>query len=101
MKRWGCSDRQSAIARARGAIRRSRRNGNIRTGVWSERLNPVGLFGLEGRTLVCVRSAGRTAGFAWSRSKGSLLVSYRHMYVREIDLRQRCTRALVLSRDVD
>jgi hypothetical protein len=28
-----------------------------------------------------------------------LLVSYRHMYVREIDLRQRCTRALVLPRD--
>jgi hypothetical protein len=33
------------------------------------------------------------------RFDGKLLVSYRHMYIREVDLQRRCTRALVLARD--
>ncbi len=29
---------------------------------------------------------------------GKLLVSYRHMYIREVDLKQGCSRALVVER---
>lgn len=64
-----------------------------------QRLNSVGCLDWQGqRWFVCEALAGR-----WVRLEpvdGLVLVSYRHMYVREIDLRQRCTRALVLSRDV-
>ena len=63
------------------------------------RLNPAGCLYWEGQNwFVCEALAGR-----WIRveSVGNLLlVSYRHMYVREIDRQGRCTRPLVMSRDV-
>lgn len=33
------------------------------------------------------------------RFEGKLLVSYRHMYIREVDLDRRCSRPLVVARD--
>lgn len=63
------------------------------------RLNPAGCLYWEGQNwFVCEALAGR-----WVRVesvKNLLLVSYRHMYVREIDRQQRCTRPLVMLRDV-
>lgn len=64
------------------------------------RLNPAGCLYWEGRNwFVCEALAGR-----WVRIESVenlLLVSYRHMYVREIDRQQRSTRPLVMPRDVD
>jgi hypothetical protein len=55
------------------------------------RLNPAGCLYWEGQNwFVCEALAGR-----WVRVESVehlLLVSYRHMYVREIDRQQRCTR---------
>lgn len=63
------------------------------------RLNPAGCLDWQGRRwFVCEALAGR-----WVRLeavKDLLLVSYRHMYVREIDLQRQCTRALVVPRRV-
>jgi transposase InsO family protein len=63
------------------------------------RLNPSGCLYWEKRNwFVCEALAGR-----WVRVESVenlLLVSYRHMYVREIDRQQRRTRPLVLPRDV-
>lgn len=63
------------------------------------RLNPAGCLNWEGRRwFVCEALAGR-----WVRleSVGNLLlVSYRHMYVREINLLQGGTRPLVVPRRV-
>jgi transposase InsO family protein len=63
------------------------------------RLNPSGCLDWEReRWFVCEALAGR-----WIRVEkieNLLLVSYRHMYVREIDRQQRRTRPLVISRDV-
>lgn len=59
------------------------------------RLNPAGCLYWQGKNwFVCEALAGR-----WVRIEevaGLLLVSYRHMYVREIDGQQGCTRPLVL-----
>jgi transposase InsO family protein len=69
------------------------------TGSVVRKLNGKGVLDWEGRQwFVCEALAGR-----WVRIEEAgelLLVSYRHMYVREIDRQQRCTRALVLPRDV-
>ncbi|MGA8072299.1 MAG: IS481 family transposase [Candidatus Acidiferrales bacterium] len=63
------------------------------------RLNAVGCLYWEGQTwFVCEALAGR-----WVRVESVenlLVVSYRHMYVREIDRQRGRTRALVMSRDV-
>ena len=63
------------------------------------RLNPAGCLPWEGqRWFVCEALAER-----WVRVEAVenlLLVSYRHMYVREIDRQRKCTRALVVPRDV-
>lgn len=63
------------------------------------RLNPAGCLDWEGqRWFVCEALAGR-----WVRIETLeelLLVSYRHMYVREIDRPRGCTRSLVQPRDV-
>jgi hypothetical protein len=63
------------------------------------RLNPAGCLYWEGRNwFVCEALARRQVRV---ESMGNLLlVSYRHMYVREIDRQQRRTRPLVLPRDV-
>jgi transposase InsO family protein len=62
------------------------------------RLDAAGCLNWSGeRWFVCEALAGR-----WVRVESVqqlLLVSYRHMYVREINLQQRWTRALVLPRD--
>lgn len=60
-----------------------------------QRLNTQGSLYWRGETwFVCEALAGRRVCV---ESVGDLLlVSYRHMYVREIDRRQRCTRPLVL-----
>jgi transposase InsO family protein len=62
-------------------------------------LNPAGCLYWEGRNwFVCEALAGRRVRV---ESVGNLLlVSYRHMYVREIDRQQRCTRPLVVPRHV-
>jgi transposase InsO family protein len=63
------------------------------------RLNPAGCLYWERRNwFVCEALAGRQVRV---ESVGNLLlVSYRHMYVREIDRQQRRTRPLVMPRDV-
>lgn len=61
------------------------------------RLNAAGLLYWEGRNwFVCEALAQRQVQI---EKLGELLVvSYRHMYVREIDLQQGCTRALIRPR---
>jgi hypothetical protein len=48
----------------------------------------------------------RPTGYLWQqqnvrveRFDGKLLVSYRHMYVREVDFERGCSRPLVVARD--
>jgi transposase InsO family protein len=63
------------------------------------RLNPAGCLDWEGqRWFVCEALAGRRVRV--ESVENLLLVSYRHMYVREIDRQQRCTRPLVMPHDV-
>jgi transposase InsO family protein len=63
------------------------------------RLNPAGCLYWEGaHWFVCEALAGRRVRV--EKMANLLLVSYRHMYVREIDRSARCTRPLVLSRKV-
>jgi len=60
------------------------------------RLNSQGGLCWQGENwFVCEALAGRRVRV--ESVAGLLLVSYRHMYVREIDRRQRCTRPLVLA----
>ena len=60
------------------------------------RLSTQGFLSWEGQNwFVCEALAGRWVRV--ERVAEQLLVSYRHMYVREIDRRQRCTRPLVLA----
>lgn len=62
------------------------------------RLNSQGMLSEQGRRwFVCEALAGQRARV--ERFDGKLLVSYRHMYVREVDLERRCSRALVVARD--
>jgi transposase InsO family protein len=61
-------------------------------------LNAKGVLSWEGQQwFVCEALAGRHVRV--EEVAGLLLVSYRHMYVREIDRQQGCTRALVLPRE--
>jgi transposase InsO family protein len=61
-------------------------------------LNSRGMLTEQGeRWFVCGALAGQRVRV--ERFDGKLLVSYRHMYIREVDLQRRCTRALVLARD--
>ena len=63
-------------------------------------LNSAGCLSREGqRWFVCEALAGRRVRV--ERIENLLQVSYRHMYVREIDRRQRSTRPWVIPRDVD
>jgi len=63
------------------------------------KLNAKGVLDWEGQQwFVCEALAGRQVRV--EKIGELLLVSFRHMYVREIDRRQRCTRALVLPRGV-
>jgi hypothetical protein len=61
-------------------------------------LNGKGVLDWEGRQwFVCEALAGRRVRV--EEVGGLLLVSYRHMYVRELDREKQCTRALVLPRE--
>jgi transposase InsO family protein len=63
------------------------------------RLNSAGCLYWEGvHWFVCEALAGQRVRV--ERVGALLLVSYRHMYVREIDRERRSTRPLVVSRDV-
>jgi transposase InsO family protein len=63
------------------------------------RLNSAGCLYWEGRNwFVCEALAGRWVGV--ESVENLLLVSYRHMYVREINRKQGRTRLLVMSREV-
>jgi transposase InsO family protein len=63
--------------------------------VW--RLNTQGSLVLgQERWFVCRALAGQRVRV--ERFEGKLLVSYRHMYIREVDLATRTTRALVIAR---
>ncbi len=65
------------------------------TGSIVRRLNTQGFLYWQGQNwFVCEALAGRRVRI--ESIEGLLLVSYRHMYVREIDREQRCTRPLVL-----
>jgi transposase InsO family protein len=62
------------------------------------RLNPSGCLDWEGeRWFVCEALAGRPVRI--ENVDGLLLVSYRHMYVREIDRERGQTHALVMARE--
>jgi len=61
-----------------------------------KRLNSQGLLEDQGkRWFVCQALAGQRVRV--ERVAGKLLVSYRHMYIREIDREQECTRPLVVK----
>jgi transposase InsO family protein len=61
------------------------------------RLNSQGMLAHQGqRWFICGALAEQ-----WVRVEpfdGKLVVSYRHMYIREVDLQRRCSRALVVER---
>jgi transposase InsO family protein len=62
-----------------------------------QRLNSQGMLEDGGRRwFVCQSLGGQRVRI--ERVEGKLLVSYRHMYVREIDPQQECTRPLVVKR---
>lgn len=61
------------------------------------RLNSRGMLYEQGRRwFVCESLAGQSVRV--ERFDGKLLVSYRHMYIREVDLERGCSRALVVAR---
>jgi transposase InsO family protein len=62
-----------------------------------QRLNSQGMLEDQGkRWFVCQALGGQRVRV--ERVEGKLLVSYRHMYIREIDLAGECTRPLVVKR---
>lgn len=64
-----------------------------------KRLNGQGLLHEGGRRwFVCEALASQWVRI--ERIEGKLLVSYRHMYVREIDPAWGCTRAMVITREM-
>jgi hypothetical protein len=65
------------------------------SGSKARKLNAKGVLYWEGQQW-CEALAGRPVRV----EEGLLSVSYRHMYMREIDREQKCTRALVLPRGV-
>ncbi len=82
----------------------SRRSYQEQPGAWEypegsevKRLNAQGMLEDQGkRWFVCQALAGQHVRV--ERVEEKLLVSYRHMYIREIDREQRCTRPLVVKR---
>jgi transposase InsO family protein len=61
------------------------------------RLNSQGMLTEQGqRWFICEALAEQRVQV--ERFDGKLLVSYRHMYMREVDLQRRCSRALVVER---
>jgi transposase InsO family protein len=63
-----------------------------------QRLNSQGMLSEQGhRWFVCGALPGRRVRV--ERFDGNLLVSYRHMYIREIDIQRRQSRALVVERE--
>jgi transposase InsO family protein len=61
------------------------------------RLNLGGMLNEQGRRwFICEALAGQRVRV--ERFDGKLLVSYRHMYIREVDLERGCSRALVVER---
>jgi hypothetical protein len=87
-------ERYRASARSYQAVPREWEypNGSI-----VRRLNPAGCLYWEGqRWFVCEALAGRRVRV--ENVENLLLVSYRHMYVREIDCQRHSTRPLVLPR---
>jgi len=61
------------------------------------RLNSQGMLTEQGeRWFICGALAEQRVRV--ERFDGKLLVSYRHMYIREVDLERRCSRALVVER---
>lgn len=68
------------------------------TGSDVRRLNSQGMLTEQGfRWFVCGALASRRVRV--ERFDGKLLVSYRHMYIREVDLERRCSRPLVVARE--
>ena len=64
------------------------------------RLNPAGcVYWLQRLWFVSEALAGRWVRLETVRE--AVLVSYRHMYVRELDLQRRSTRSLVVARELD
>jgi hypothetical protein len=60
-------------------------------------LNRGGMLNEQGRRwFICEALAGQRVRV--ERFDGKLLVSYRHMYIREVDLERGCSRALVRER---
>jgi len=89
-------ERYRASARSYQAVPREWEypNGSI-----VRQLNPAGCLYWEGQQwFVCEALAGRRVRV--ENVENLLLVSYRHMYVREIDRQRRGTRPLVLPRNV-
>jgi transposase InsO family protein len=82
----------------------SRRSYQEQPAVWEypegsevKKLNSQGMLEDQGkRWFVCQALAGQRVRV--ERVEGKLLVSYRHMYIREIDLGEKRTRPLVLER---
>jgi transposase InsO family protein len=67
------------------------------TGSEVQRLNTQGMLADGGRRwFVCEALAGQRVRL--ERIEGKVLVSYRHMYLREIDPARSCTRPLVVAR---
>lgn len=61
------------------------------------RLNSQGMLTHQGqRWFICGALAGQQVRV--EPFDGKLVVSYRHMYIREVDLERRCSRALVVER---
>lgn len=61
------------------------------------RLNSQGMLTDQGRRwFICEALAEKQVRV--ERWDGKLVVSYRHMYIREVDLQRRCSRALVVER---
>lgn len=80
--------RHTSTSRCHSRLLRANRDSIVR------RLNTQGALSWEGENWFVSKAlaAGR---IRVENAAGLLLVSYRHMYVREIDREQRCTRPLV------
>lgn len=94
------------MQRPRERYRESQRAYQAEPGEWEypsgsmvRRLNPSGCLYWEGENwFVSEALAGRRVRV--ENVENLVLVSYRHMYVREIDRSERCTRALVIPYEV-
>jgi len=96
-KPWGCCDRLTAIARVQSSIRLNRHSGSIPRQRGAAAQHP-GVPELSGSTLF----VSEALASRWVRVEhldGKVLLSYRHMYVREIDLASEITRPVVFPRE--